>query len=60
MEGVHENVTPGARPRDELRARMFRILDEIATARAERTKALSAEFQALWDEIGREEVPTVH
>jgi hypothetical protein len=60
MESMHEGVTPG-RSAEELRAEMFRILDELVTARAERTKVLSAEFKALWDEIGRgEEEPTVH
>jgi hypothetical protein len=60
MENVHEDVTPGARSADELRTELFRILDELPSARAERTKALSARFKELWDELGRAEAPTVH
>jgi hypothetical protein len=60
MESVHEDVTPGARSSDELRAELFRILDELPSARAERTKVLSARFKALWDELGHAEERTVH
>jgi hypothetical protein len=54
-----EGVTPRVRSTEELRAEMLRILDEIPSARAERTSALSAEFKALWNQIGGDD-PTLH
>jgi hypothetical protein len=53
--------TPSERPSPEaLRAEMFRILDELTTARAERAKILKAEFEALWDTLPVAEGETVH
>jgi K+/H+ antiporter YhaU regulatory subunit KhtT len=61
MERSHEaGVTPQARSTDELREEMFRILDEIASARAERTADLSKKFKALWAEARGGEDPTLH
>ncbi|HET8539738.1 MAG TPA: hypothetical protein VFL83_07685 [Anaeromyxobacter sp.] len=56
---THVDVTP-ARSKEELRAEMFRILDEIASARADRAAALNSRFQALWDELKTEGERTVH
>jgi hypothetical protein len=47
------------RTTEELRMQMFRILDELATARAERASALRAEFDALWKKMPEGE-PTIH
>jgi hypothetical protein len=53
--------TPDERPSPEaLRAEMFRILDEVTTARAERAKILKAEFDALWSTLPATEGETVH
>lgn len=39
----------------DLRAEMYRILDEIGTARSDRAAALKKEFDALWKQVGGEE-----
>jgi hypothetical protein len=39
----------------DLRAEMYRILDEIGTARSDRAAALKKEFDALWKQTGGEE-----
>jgi hypothetical protein len=50
------------RSTEELRAAMYRILDELASARSDRTTDLKKEFDELWKGIsgGRGEPPTVH
>jgi hypothetical protein len=59
MENEYEGATPDVRSTEELRAEMFKILDELVTSRAERTKVLSAEFKALWDQVPDAE-PAIH
>lgn len=51
--------TPDHATREDLRADMHRMLDELVTARADRAKALEKEFKALWTRIG-EPSPTIH
>jgi hypothetical protein len=62
MTTPHEAMeTPSERPsREALRAKMFRILDEVTTARAERARSLQAEFEALWREMPARDGETVH
>ena len=47
-------------PSEDLRERMCRIIDEITTARSDRTGALKAEFDALWKKVPGTEEPTIH
>jgi hypothetical protein len=60
-----ETGTPGSLPasdasREELRATMLRMLDELATARADRAREVVAEFQELWKRIEPTEEDTIH
>jgi hypothetical protein len=64
-ERVMENVqdvkgTPGGGISEELRAELFRILDELVTARSDRTAALTSRFKMLWKQACGEGEPTLH
>ncbi len=54
---VNANATPStdSAPVVDLRAEMYRILDEIGTTRSDRAAALKKEFDALWKQVGGEE-----
>jgi hypothetical protein len=52
-------ATAGERSKDELRAAMYRILDELVVARSDRASALKKEFDELWKKVPGNE-PTVH
>lgn len=61
MENIEEaKATRGERPGQEIRDELFRILDEIGSARADRTQALNARFKALWTQVCGEGEPTLH
>jgi hypothetical protein len=47
-------------PSEDLRERMCRIIDEIATARSDGAGALKAEFDALWKKVPGTGEPTIH
>ena len=48
------------RSTEELRAQMYRILDELCTARSDEAGDLKKRFEALWKQAGGEDQPTVH
>lgn len=54
------NPTRSDRSTEELRAQMYRLLDELATARSDRASALKAEFEALWKKLPEGEGTTLH
>ncbi len=45
---------------EDLRAKMCRIIDELATGRSDRAAALKTEFEALWKTVPGIEEPTIH
>ena len=58
-----QEVTPTSTeraPSEDLRDRMCRIIDEIATGRSDRAAALKAEFDALWKKVPGTGEPTIH
>jgi hypothetical protein len=60
MATIQQGTPMQERSSEELRAQMYRILDELCTARSEEAAALKARFDALWKQAGGEETPTVH
>jgi hypothetical protein len=48
------------RSTEELRAKMYRLIDELATARSDRASAVKAEFEALWKKLPGGEGTTLH
>lgn len=61
MENVQDvKGTPGDRTSEELRIELFRLLDELVTARSDRAAALTAKFKTLWKQACGEGEPTVH
>jgi hypothetical protein len=54
-------LTPSGGATEELRAEMYRILDELASGRSDRASTLQAKFDTLWKQIGAgEDTRTVH
>ncbi len=45
---------------EDLRAKMCRLIDELASARSDRAAALKTEFEALWKTMPGVEEPTIH
>jgi hypothetical protein len=62
MTTTHEATQPSMErmPSEDLRARMCRIIDEITTARSDRTTTLKKEFDALWKSLPPLAEPTLH
>jgi hypothetical protein len=61
MAMTQQESTPQRRSSEELRAEMYRILDELCTARSEEAANLKTRFEALWKQVGGEqEPPTLH
>jgi hypothetical protein len=61
MPTMEQEATPQARSTEELRAQMYRILDELCTARSDEAAQLKARFEALWKQVGGEDSSrTVH
>lgn len=60
MATTEQSQTPHGHSTEELRAQMYRILDELCTARSDEAAGLKTRFEKLWNEVGTEEAPTVH
>lgn len=60
MENVQDVKGTPDRSTDELRAELFRLLDEVVTARSDRAAALTSRFKTLWKQACGEDEPTVH
>ncbi len=61
---AHETHEPAATSQptsvEEIRAELYRLLDDLATSRAESTPAVRARFTDLWNQIGRGAEETLH
>jgi hypothetical protein len=60
MAAMEQTATPQERSTEELRAQMYRILDELCTARSEDAVALKKKFDALWKQTEATQEPTLH
>jgi hypothetical protein len=60
MATTEQSQTSHGRSTEELRAQMYRILDELCTARSDEAAALKTKFEKLWNEVGAEGAPTIH
>ncbi len=56
----HESPTTERRWREEIRTELYRIVDEMMNARADRAPALRARFDQLWADLASHGDPTVH
>ncbi len=58
LQEVNDTPETDRASADDLRAQMYRIIDELGAARSERAEKLKEEFEVLWKQIPGE--PTVH
>ncbi len=59
--GTHEHAATQSQPTsvEEVRAELYRMLDELGTSRAD-TATIKTRFTELWNQLGGGEEPTLH
>ncbi len=60
QETSQRDVSPARASSDEIRAELYGVLDELGTARSDRTPILLRRFKELWSQIGEDREHTLH